>query len=587
MKIKALFVSAILIFILLPCPVNAKPSLTLSLDRNEADISDSIKMVVKISGSHGSHSTPVIPGLEGFNVTRGGTTKRIGIINGRVDSGVEYTYFIQPEKTGTFQIGPAEVNVKGDTIKSNIEKLKIIERTAPNSIDRGYLFLTADLSSQKAYVEGQIIYTLRLYCQARVSDISLDLPEIEHIAFKQLGKPVESSSNYGGKAYQVLDIRYLLITSKEGNYDIPPSMMHLKVYQPRRRSSRGLSNDPFFSNPFFSTATPVTLTSESLTLNLASLPEGGRPADFSGLVGNFKMNATLSPSEIKAGDSATLTVSLIGRGNVNRFPELKCPELINCKVYADQPVLKVEPCSNGLSGIKTIKWAIVPEKKGRYRIPPLSVSFFDPEDDKYRTVKTPILKLNVLPGKEKLIVSEAGREKQKINEGPVKKEIQELGHDIFPVHTSMKVLREPFGRSRGLLFFLIVFLSPPLIVAITFFALQHRKNSVQSLAAIISKKAARNFIRQIRRESKISANDLTLAIVNYINDRFCLSHGSLTSDEAAEILRAGGADIDTARSLQSVLKLLEDAVYTGRGQEPCDIGADIPKLIRQIEREIR
>ena len=574
MKIRTLFVSAILIFILFPCLVNAKPSITLSLDRNDAGVSDSIKMVVKISGSQNSHSAPVIHGLEGFKVTRGVTSKHVEIINSRKDSWIEYTYFIQPEKAGTFQVGPAEVNVKGDTFKSNIEKLNIIERTAPNSIDRGYLFLTADLSSQKAYVEGQIIYTLRLYYQARARDISLDLPEIEHIAFKQLGKPVEYRGNYGGKTYQVLEIRYLLITSKEGKYDMPPSRMHLKVYQPRSRS-------------YFSTATPVTLTSESLTLNLAALPEAGRPADFSGLVGNFKMNATLSPSEIKAGDSATLTVSLIGWGNVNRFPELKCPKLINCKVYADQPVLKVEPLSNGMSGSKTMKWAIVPEEKGLYRIPPISVSFFDPEDDRYQTVKTPILKLKVLPGKEKLIVSEAGREKQKINEGPVKKEIEELGHDIFPVHRSMKVLREPFGGNRGLFFFLIVFLSPPLIVAITFFALQHRKNSVQSLAAIISKKAARNFIRQIRRESRISANDLTLAIVNYINDRFCLSHGSLTSDEAAEILRAGGADIDTARGLQSVLKLLEDAVYTGRGQEPCDIREDIPKLIRQIEREIR
>jgi len=39
--------------------------------------------------------------------------------------------------------------------------------------------------------------------------------------------------------------------------------------------------------------------------------------------------------------------------------------------------------------------------------------------------------------------------------------------------------------------------------------------------------------------------------------------------------------------LQIILKRLEDTIYSGKGDELCDIEEDIPKLVKQIEKEIR
>ncbi len=64
------------------------------------------------------------------------------------------------------------------------------------------------------------------------------------------------------------------------------------------------------------------------------LPQEGKPSDFSGLVGKFKMWSKLEPVSLKTGESATLTVSVSGQGNVNRIPDLKIPELIHIKIYA-------------------------------------------------------------------------------------------------------------------------------------------------------------------------------------------------------------------------------------------------------------
>ena len=70
------------------------------------------------------------------------------------------------------------------------------------------------------------------------------------------------------------------------------------------------------------------------------LPQEGRPADFGGLVGDFTLAATVEPLELKAGESATLTATVRGRGNAKRIPELKIPSLDGVKIYADQPVQK-------------------------------------------------------------------------------------------------------------------------------------------------------------------------------------------------------------------------------------------------------
>ncbi|OEU52542.1 MAG: hypothetical protein BA872_02005 [Desulfobacterales bacterium C00003060] len=569
--------------LLVPCLVNADISVTMKLDRKEATPLDSIRMIVNVSGTRSSDSQPILNALESFSVTQGGTSSRLEIINGKINAGIDYTYFIQPKKTGTFRIGPAEVTVEGRIFRSNTVTLTIAEQPQSPGVDRGPLFLSAGLSPTKVYAEEQAIYTLKLYLQTKVSDISLDLPEIDHITFKQLGKPIEYKSLYNSKTYQVLEVRYALMPSRQGNYTIGPARMRLTVFQPRRRSRRSLFDDPFFS---FSSGKPTTLASQPLELKVSPLPKEQRPAGFSGLVGTFQMKSKLEPSEIKAGESATLTVVLSGRGNVNRIPDLKFPELNHIKVYADQPVLQIEPDDKGIEGSKTMKWALVPEREGLYEIPPLTVSFFDTKNHQYRVIKTSPLAISVLPGEEKQVRASAAIGRGNAVEGSSKQAVKELGRDILPVHTSINDLGTGFLVRPGGLFFWVATLAPVLVYALAFCRIRFRRKSVSMLAETKAKKAARTFVKKCRHGEPPSSH-LAAAISEYLNERFGLTLGSLTPDEAVEILRSRGVSLDTAHRFRAVLRKLEDAVYTGKGHESCDIGEDIARLIKQIEKEIR
>jgi len=81
----------------------ADVSITLTLDRQEATPSDSIRMVVSVTGTRQADAPPVIEGVDRFRVTQGGSSSRVEISNGSIRSGVDYTYFLRPGSrwTGT------------------------------------------------------------------------------------------------------------------------------------------------------------------------------------------------------------------------------------------------------------------------------------------------------------------------------------------------------------------------------------------------------------------------------------------------------------------------------------------------------
>jgi hypothetical protein len=576
------------LFLLVPCGVQADISVSLKLDRSEATVADSVRMVVSVSGTRKTASAPVLHGVELFTVTPGGTSSRVEVINGRVNASVEYSYILEPGHTGTFKIGPAELTVEGKTYRSDTARLLVSKPARAAGGDRGPLFLEATLSSGEVYVEEQTLYTLRLYRRTTVRDISLSVPEIEHLAFTQLGEPREYQSVYKGTSYQVLEVRYALVPSRAGTYAIGPSRMNMTVLQPGSGSGGNIFDNPLFKDPFFSfrAGRPMRLASQAFELKVSPLPEEGRPADFSGLVGSFEMTSDLEPAEVKTGESATLTVRVGGRGNVNLIPDLTVPEGDQTKIYADQPVLKAEQDARGLGGVKTMKWALVPEKTGRLETPSLRISYFDTETHQYRTLRTSTHTLSVLPGKEeKVKVAGGGKEADRLP-GPAKEAVKELGRDILPVHTSMKDFT-PSSRIRpsGWVFWAVL-LAPILVYGTAAGAVRYRRRSIDSLPAARAKKAARDFVKQCRRGEDTS-RDLARSVRDYLNNRFNLSLGVLTPDEATRILLSRGVGPDRAERMGAILRRLEDAVYTGRGDETCERGEDLADLIRQIEKEIR
>ncbi len=598
-------ISGVVFLVLLPCLVSAEIEVTLKLDREEASLNDAIHMVISISfGPRSSDSRPildfavsdyhggtdrflasdlqpVLTGLESFGITREDTSTDLGIDQGDLKARVDYTYLIYPKEVGTFQVGPAEVAVEGQTFQSNTTTLTVVERSrAPDADQKGLVFLKAELSAPRVYLGDQLVYVLRLYRNARVSDIDLDLPKTEYLAFRQLGNQAEYEKVVDGQEYTVLEVRCALASSKAGKLAIQPARMRMKVYPPGQADRGAFVDSPIYA---LTSGLDMAVESQSLELDVVPLPEEQKPADFSGLVGHFQIDAQLEPSTIKAGESAILTVFLRGRGNIDRIPDMMLPQVAQTEVYPDQTVLEFEPDEQGLKAVKTMKWALVPKEAGQYEIPSLAISFFDTGTHQYQVAQTAALRLSVVPGEEGQ-ASGSGREEE-ADGGALKHVVRELGWDILPVRTSVEDPAGGFRVRPGGLFSWGILLFPFCVYLGAAWSLKSRHKSASALAAMRAKKAAKNLTRKCH-HAALTSNDATLAIRDYLNDRFGHSIGTVTPEEAAEIVRSHGADMETAEELRHLVKNLEDAVYTGKGNETCERVEDISGLVRQIEKEV-
>lgn len=583
-------VSALLALALLsggrPCRAAEGPTVTLQLDRLETTLSEAVKLTVEVSGSRKLDADPVIPGLEVFTVTPGGTSSRMEIINGRRTSSVQYNFLLEPRQAGLFHIGPAECRIDGQVYQSNAETLKVVRQAAAQGAERGPLFMTAALSKTPAYVEEPVLYIVKLFVRVRIGEVSLDLPKADHLKFKQLEEPRQYESGEGGQRYQVLEARYLLTPSQAGEFNLAPARMRLTVYDDQGGSRRRT----IFDDPFFSRGRPQTLLSEPVKLKVLPLPVAGQPRDFSGLIGTFKISSKLEPAEVQVGGSATLTVRLSGRGNVSRLPDLSGPAPSWAKVYADQPVLKVETDAEGQSGVKTMKWALVPQQAGEYEIPSLGLSYFDPAAGRYRTLNTEAYRLKVRPGAAGAQAGAAGGTGP-LGVEPRKQEVQALGQDILPVHTGASALAASARLWPPLGLILLGLLTPAAIYALLVILLVSQRRASGPSPAIRARRALGRFAKTCR-QGPPAPDRLKLAVRDFLNDRLGYEYGAITPDEAAGLLTQKSVRPEIAQRLKTVLERLDSAIYAGlpafspeSGREGGPV-EELIGLIRDIDREL-
>src|SRR5207245_7402500 len=130
---------------------------------------------------------------------------------------------------------------------------------------------------------------------------------------------------------------------------------------------------------------------------VSPLPTNNVPADFNGAVGSYSLNLALSTNAVTVGDPITLTVQIGGHGPIESLTLSSPEKWRDFKVYP--PITKVETTDQfGLDGTKTFEQAIIPENADTKELPPVSFSFFDPEQKSYHTVTHPATPIIVRPG---------------------------------------------------------------------------------------------------------------------------------------------------------------------------------------------
>jgi len=547
------------------------------VDKDVATLEDQIRLTVSVSGGKAGSSrrAPQLPPLPDFHVTEGGSSSRIEIVNFRKSSSVQHTYFLLPRKAGIFTIGPIRVTQGGKIHQSRPIQVRILPPDQTPE-ERPAVFITQEVDEKDPYLNQQVVYTFRFFQRTRVVEAQWEAPDFQGFWVEELGKERNYETVLGGQRYSVTEIKRALFPLESGPRQIPEGVLTCKLLSRQRRplGSRSILDDDFFSGTLFGgmgrTETKI-LRAPSVPMNVRPLPSQGQPSEFQGLVGNFRIQASVGDRDIRRGDSTTLTITVTGEGNLRDLLTVGPEEIPGFKIYPDKPSFELRVQGSLVVSTRVFKLALVPLEEGTLEIPSVQIAYFDPDTEAYQVAQTDPIPLSVKKGEASdslpLITSPFGS-------GP-KSKIQIVGKDILPIHTGRAGARAQVPAGRSLAPYFLVLLAPPFAYFLCF-AVKRRKDRLAGDPHLGRKKEARRRAERELKEArkridapgdKTFFSFLSRSIKGLIGDKRNLSARAFTPAEIRRCLEEAGIGKETTESIHAFLEELEYGQFvSGAGE---------------------
>ncbi len=213
-------------------------------------------------------------------------------------------------------------------------------------------------------------------------------------------KPERDETTIDSKRYILLTWHSVLAAIKPGNFALgieTPLTVKISTRSKQDAAIDDLLGDPFLQNFYgASISREITVASPPFEVTVLPLPTEGRPDDFHGAVGSFKIATDLTPSSVAAGDPMTLRLRVTGSGTFDRVDSSMLAAGDTWKTYP--PKSSFSPSDAlGYGGEKKFEQPVIATRSGAQTMPGLSFSYFDPSARRYQTARSASIAVNVTP----------------------------------------------------------------------------------------------------------------------------------------------------------------------------------------------
>ncbi len=401
--LKKYYIAFLLLFMALHTNAQDKDAVTFEMlvSKEKLGINERLRVDFQMN-KDGDNFTP--PNFNGFRVLMGPSQSiSSSWVNGVRSYSKTYSYTLAPTARGTFTINQASIVIAGKTYKSLAKKIEVtaaVDRpngqvTVDDVADEN-LHLIAEVSKTNPYLNEATTVVYKLYFSSSIGISNyraLDNPKYNNFWSQDIPVTRINAQNgtYKGKPYRYVILkRVVLYPQKAGKLEIEPLSLSVTVDVLTNRRD-------FFGGRIYS-QTDKTVSAGKRTITVKDLPSKGKPADFGGAVGDFDFEVTTSKNSLNASESLQAKVKVSGKGNLKLFqlPEPNLPSSL--EVYEPEFDEKVRTNLSGMQGSVTNSYTIVPSFKGKYPIPSISFSYFDPKTEKYNTLTSEEKVIDVIQG---------------------------------------------------------------------------------------------------------------------------------------------------------------------------------------------
>jgi BatD DUF11 like domain len=432
------------VFLLTAFAAQADVNVTASVDRNSLDPDDTFTYTVSVSASDDvSVSQPTLPPINDFEILNEWQSQEARSTFVTTPSGpkfqtvrsTNYNFMLQPKREGTLSISASEVVVEGKTYLTKPIQIRVgkglgiqarpriqqnpsgiqmppgfedeeeddlftqllrrgvgqgVDENDPSGGSAGSrtlpinpndaFFVQVETDKTEAYVGEQITVSFYLYTRGQIRDLdTLKYPSLK--GFWKEDIEIATHLNFVSEVVNGLPYKKALLASF-ALFPIKDGPATIDSYTAKCTVMPAFDN---FSGLGFGKAYTYTKSSQPIKVNVKPLPTEGRPADFSGAVGDFQVTARVEDKDVVSNQPFTYKVRFEGRGNAKliEIPPFQPPE--GLELYDTQKDSKF--FRTGTS-FKDFSIMLIPRREGEFTIPGISTSIFDPKEKKYITRMT-------------------------------------------------------------------------------------------------------------------------------------------------------------------------------------------------------
>lgn len=593
MKMKPLKYISLFLIIFSTSMISAQVRFEAKVSKKQLGINERLRIDFEMNAD-GDNFNP--PSFQNFIVV-GGPNQSVSHawINGKKTFSKTYSYFLSPKSKGKFTINQATIEINGEIYKSTpitIVVSKAIDKPRdPNDPDimvADNIHLVADVSKLNPYLNEAITVVYKLYVSPNTGVSNwreIDSPRYNDFWSQNIdikGLKILNGT-YKGEDYRYVVLRKtVLYPQKSGKLEIEPLSLDITVDVPTNR--RNIFGERLM------TQAHKTISAGSRTINVKSLPEQGKPANFTGAVGDFDFKVTTSKNELNASESLQANVIVSGKGNLKLFelPKLSVPSSL--EVYEPENADNISTSIDGMRGKRSESYTIVPQFKGKYPVPSISFSYFDLQTESYKNLMSNELVIDVLEGptnnstsNDNLIVNGVGKQRVILN-----------NNQFAFIKTTPNLVstdKKYFFKTKG---FWTALLMPLLAIPLAIIFRRKRDERLADVAGNKVRKAdrlAKKYLSEAKRslgQKEAFYVALEKALHNYLKAKLQIETSEFSKDKISDILNERQVDSNTVLEFISILKNCELARYTPITQVEMQQDYDkSSRTISEIDKQIR
>ena len=352
-----------------------------SLDRNQIFLDESFKLTFESSDSV-DDDPDFTPLGNNFEILNQSHSTNMSYVNGNYSRKGVWSLVLMAKHIGSFTIPSISFGKdQSPALQIQIKDPATAKKSTNKNKD---IFVEVDLDEDKAWVQSQIIYKVRLFSRISMSNLQISEPATSDpdAIIKNVGEAKTYEANKDGLRYAVYEVSYAVFPQHSGELKFNPIM-----FEGRVNSGRSQSIFDQLSNR----GERKRVRSGSISIEVQARPDNIKLANWLPAKG-IKLEEQWSEdaNSLKNGEPVTRTITITAHGTMaENLPDLAMGDIDQLKQYPDKALLDNRVSNHGISSVKQIKVALIPTRSGDFKLPAIAIPWWNTKTGKQEIARLP------------------------------------------------------------------------------------------------------------------------------------------------------------------------------------------------------